>query len=247
MNLASNNNVHSLFTGVLDTLSLAGCTSKKSEPVFLGNFCIAASQSVNKDWNFYSKAWHRSHGPKTTIDDRTLSFTREFRGKLKTVSVPVAAWRGDFLAKAVIELGLAPKKSRYSLRIRLNAAYDAKKLSVKRGYTIYSRTLLGDHVDYVIESPLGMIYHDVYRKRLIKGLHNKIRAQARKLEGLIDWATCKKLGFCTQGIRSFCDDFGFHEDGAYTLREIESAVKKYPRRAVPYQAELLALSKAMMS
>lgn len=215
----------------------------------LGVWNYVASETEDKDWSFYSKAWHRSYGPKiTTI--RHIEFTRLFRGKIKSVAVEPSGWRGDFIVAAAIELGLIkPVVSKYPLRVRLTKFHDATLISNKRGYKIYSRKLAKTHVDYVIESPLGMIYHDVNRANLVKGLHAKIRAASKRIvlpdSKKIDWVVCKSLGFCDAGIKAFCSEFGFNPKSAYLPEIIEKAVRSDMDAAAPFLAELKTLAHAI--
>lgn len=181
------------------------------------------------------------------IDARYVDF-RRLSPRAKTaqhIRVNLSSWAGDWLARAVIEAGLAPKNSKFNLKIRLNQAYDAKLLTVKRGFKIYSRTLLDAHFDYVIVSPLGMTYHDADRQKLISGLRNKTRSQFAKLSGAIDWVMCKKLGFCSEGISSFCSDFGFDVKKSYSPVSVYSAVKQNINKADQYLPELKILAKSI--
>lgn len=219
-----------------DVLKDGGC-------IYLGRWKIEATQAEDRDYNYYSKSWHNSYGPKVTVSCRCLTLTHPKRKRALTYNLK--SWAGNFVAKAVVELGLYPKKTKVALKIRLNKAYDAALIAEKRGYRIYSRTLLGAHVDYAIVSPLGMVYHDKDRGNLVKGLHNKIRSQTRKLQGLVDWKACKKLGFCDEGIKEFCGLFNLKTNAEYTAREIEEAVKKNLAAAAPFIAELRTLAESL--
>lgn len=218
---------------------------KKDGFIKLGIWTIKIHYQEELDWNYYSKAWHRAHGPKRTIYDREIVFSRQFRGKEQKKYINLESFRGNIVENAILAHGLEPKRSKHSLKIRLHKAYDSKLIDEKRGYRIYSRTLLGEHIDYVIQSPLGMVYHDKYRENLVKGLHKKIRHQSRKLKGLIDFKFCKKLGFCDEGIKSFCSIFGFDLKGSYTPEEVENAVKQNLSAASPFVSELRTLANAL--
>ncbi len=213
--------------------------------ITVGPWTIKKSEVVEKDWNYYSKGWHRSHGPKATISDRKLIFTRPWGTGTRRLEYPLKAWSGDFIARAVADLDLGPKNPKMPLTIRLNKAYDAVQVDEKRGYKFYQRTLLGSPVDWVIVSPLGMTYHDIDRAQLVKGLHKKIRQQSRKLKGLVDWSVCRTLGFCKEGIREFCDIFGLDSSGSYTPAEIERAVRQKPESAAPFLSELKTLANSL--
>ncbi len=233
------------YSEALDLLSGAG-RREWSATVKIGKWTVESYQDGEWNNDKYAKSWHRIYGGVFEINTRQLIFTKPHgRGKIKRV-INLSGWRGDFLARAVIEAGLAPKESKYSLKIRINKAFDAKLLYTKRGYKFYSRTILDDHADYVIESPMGMIYHDDDKSKLIAGLHKKIRNQTLKLRGkLIDWKKCKALGFCDSGIKSFCDTFGFSIRGKYTTDQIEHAVRNNINAAAPFVRELKILSEAI--
>lgn len=202
-------------------------------------------ETVEKDWNFYSKAWHRAHGPKVTISNRRVIFTSD-AGEVRTVELN--AWRGDWLARAVVEAGLEPA-TKTPLAVRLNKAYDAVLLAEKRGYRTYQRTLLGQVVDYVIVSPMGVTFHHADRAQLVSGLHQKIRASMRpaSLPGrsMLSLSVVKALGFCDSGIRAFCDTFGLSIKGEYSPREIEARVRADVEAARPFIRELEILSRAI--
>lgn len=205
-------------------------------------------QDEDKSWSTYSKGWHRAHGPKISISNRCVYFRRiGADGKPECRTAHLDAWRGDWLATAVYSVGLAPEKSNIPLSIRLNKSYDAQLVAEKHGYKIYSRTLVGAHIDYVMRSPLGMTYHDADRSKLVSGLHAKIRAGARSYFtcDMIDWSLCKKLGFCDTGIKSFCADFGFDPHGKYNAATIYQTVKAHAERATPYLSELRTLAKSI--
>jgi hypothetical protein len=157
------------------------------------------------------------------------------------------AWRGDWMAAAVVAVGLFPKKAHTTLAIRLNKAYDARLVAEKRGFKFYQRTLLGADFDWVIVSPMGMTFHSKNRSDLIAGLRNKTSAAVLKLPGAtrINWSTVRKLGFCESGIRAFCETFGLNYKGEYHPQEIERVVRADPVAAAPFMNELRTLSNAI--
>ena len=232
---------NTLLNNPLDGLKLDNRESTKSYQ--LGHWEIVASQTVDEDRNYYSKAWHRSYGPKFTVSDRKLTFTRPWGKGKRVLEYPLKAWSGDFISRAIIDLGLAPK-TKQPLSIRLNKSYDAVFVESKMGYDFYRRTLLGTPVDWVIISPLGVTYHDEKRNNLVSGLHKKIKAQSRKLKGLIDYKKCRELGFCEDGIRSFCNTFNLNIKLSYTPDEIAKVVNRDMVSAKPFLPELQTLAKA---
>ncbi len=231
--------------GLLTTLTCSG-ERDASHSVKLGNWVVTTEQYG--DWNNdkYSRSYHRQYGGVFEIDGRTIEFKRPHGKGFIVKHVQLYSWAGDFVARAVIEAGLAPKKPKYSLKIRLNKAYDAKKVCAKRGYVVYSRTLLGGHVDYVIERN-GVVFHAVNSSELFKGLHNKIRKQGLKLKGkLIGFDDCKKLGFCDVGIREFCENLGLDIKKLYAPFEIRALLKNNGHGvADTFSYEISQMSKAI--
>lgn len=226
-----------------EKLTLSG-SKISSFSVNHGKWRIETSQVVDKDWDFYSKSWHKAHGPKITISDRKVTFTKPHGKGFIKKEVELESWAGDFIARAVIDEGLAPK-SDCPLNIRLSMAYDAVLVKSFHGYKIYSRKILGEHQDWVIVSPLGITYHDADRKNLISGLHKKIRNSTKNIFGDIDFKKVRKLGFCKEGILAFCHDFELDIKGIYSADQIYRKVKENFGKAGKYLAELKILANAM--
>lgn len=217
---------------------------EKNAKTKLGIWTIKTSQDVDEDWNYYAKSWHSSHGPKKTISNRKITFTRKHGKGTHSKSLLLDSWSGDYVAKAVIHFNLEPKKSKYPLKLRLNKAFDVKRINTKKGYTFYKRTLLNEIIGYVIVSPDGVIYHDELYKNLVKGLHNKIRNSKRKKEGLVTYNKCRSLGLCKEGIYEFCNVYNLNVKGNYTIKELYKIVKSNIKKAVPFANELKTLAKA---
>lgn len=215
--------------------------------ITLGNWTVTTDQHIDEDWDYYSKGWHRSHGPKISISNRRITLSRPWGRGTQTKSISLTSWAGNYLEKAIVELGLAPKKSKLPLHVRLHKAFDAKLIKTVRGHKIYQRTLLGQPVDYVIVAPFGTTFHADKYSDLIKGLYRKIRSIKGNLKlgnDFVDWKACKKLGFCDAGIKSFCNDFGFNINQSYTCSQIEQKIQQNPSAAAPYLPELKQLAEA---
>lgn len=203
-------------------------------------------EHTEEDWEKYSKAWHRAYGPARTVTGRTVTFARMVGSSKERHVVNLSTWGGDWLARAVVEAGLAPKMPAVPMAIRLHAAYDAVLVDDRHGYQFYRRTLLGAPIDWVAIAPLGTTYHAATKKEALRGLHQKVRSAKLRLSGrLIDWAKCRALGFCESGILAFCETFGLNCRGAYTPEEVEAAVRAKADRATPYLAELRTLASAV--
>jgi hypothetical protein len=205
----------------------------------IGGWTVTAWQEVEKNWKFYSKAWHRAHGPAITVTGRFVRFTSPTGKRTKTVELE--GWRGNWQVKALLAAGLVkPRKGQ--MNIRLNEAFDIKHIESRRGYKLFERTLKGEHVDYCVVSPLGMTYHAASWAECLKGLKQKRRAQERKATATIDWSFCRGLGFCQDGIKEFCSVFGFNLKDSYTPLEVYQAVIANPSAAKPFESELRTLA-----
>jgi len=215
-----------------------------------GKWIITTSQTFLEDWNFYSNSWHRQFGPKVTVRNKKIEFKRKWGKGFQRLEVDLNSWSGDFVAKAVRKLKLEPNKPKFNLKIRLDKAYDAELLGIKRGYKFYQRTLIGIPCDYVIESPSGVIYHDDNYENLTKGLRKKIKKTSQpplkpKRQTIVNWHTCKVLGFCDQGIFAFCSAFDLDSDDDYKVSEIFSRVLNNKELAQPFLAELQTLARSV--
>jgi hypothetical protein len=124
-------------------------------PVTIGGWTAIAWQEEERDYKYYSKAWHRQHGPKVTVTGRFVKFVSPSGRKTKIVKVE--AWRGNWQAKALVDAGLVKAQSG-RMSIRLNQACEIKELGKVRGITIYARSLKGELLDYVAVQS-GKVYH----------------------------------------------------------------------------------------
>jgi hypothetical protein len=223
----------------LDWGFTASSDIEKNNVAVISGWTATAWQEEEKDWSFYSKAWHRSHGSKVTITGRFVRFTSPTGKKVKTVELD--GWRGNWQVRALLAAGLVkPKKGQ--MHARLNEAFDIKIVEKRRGYKLYERTLKGEHVDYCLVSPLGVTYHAESFTECLKGLKQKRRAQQRKAVATISWDFCRGLGFCKEGIKEFCSAFGFSLSEAYTPQEIYEAIASAPAKAAPFESELRTLA-----
>jgi hypothetical protein len=213
-----------------------------SHRVVIGGWSAIAWEEVSKDWDYYSKAWHRQYGPKIYVLGRYVKFTSPSGKKTKTVSLD--SWQGNWQLKALVEAGLVkPRKGQ--MKIRLNQAFDIKSIGKKMGYQFYARLLKGDLLDYCVVSPLGMTFHGSSPIACIKGLKLKqAQIEARKV-AFIDMPFLLQLGFCREGIVEFCSDFGFSVKDQVTPDEVYQKVRLDPRAATPYLNELKLLAKTV--
>jgi hypothetical protein len=220
----------------------AYCQMTDQSGVTIGGWSVKAWEETEASWDYYSKAWHRSHGPKITVVGRFVEFTSE-SGK-QTRKVSLDSWRGNWQLKALLLAKLVtPRKGR--MNIRLNEAVEIKRLGFKMGLTFYSRHVKGELLDYAVESPMGMTYHASTPAECVKGLRLKRAEIERKKTAVIDWKFLRSLGFCEEGIKSFCDLFGFDTNDRVTPQEVYDRVKVNPAKATPFLPELERLAKAV--
>lgn len=211
----------------------------------LGEWYVRSYEDAEKDWNAYSKAWHRSYGPKVTVTARRVIFTRpKGRYGVERREVEVAAWRGHWLLNAAIEAGIV-QPHRGLAHVRLHPAYDAELIRETRGHRLYRRTLAGDFVDFVLVSPLGQTFHAPTVAEAFAGLRSKLEAKAREKVATLTFAYARKLGFCEAGIKEFARAFSLDIRGRYTPDEIAAAVRADPEAAAPYLPELRTLAEAV--
>lgn len=208
----------------------------------IGGWKVIAWQEETQDWNFYSKSWHRSHGPKTTITGRFVKFVSPSGKKIKTVELD--SWRGNWQLKAIVEAGLV-KPQKGQMNIRLNEAFEVKKVGKKHGLTFYVRTLKCEIFDYCVVSPMGMTFHAESPIACVKGLKIKRAALKRRETTTINWSFLKTLGFCDSGIKEFCSVFGFNLKDSVTPDEVYDRVKLNPSAAEPFLSELRTLAQAI--
>ena len=69
---------------------------------------VRTNQDESKDWNRYSRSWHRAHGPAVTVSNRRVEIKRKnpITGEIEDRSVPVDDWRGKRIEEAVLNSGI---------------------------------------------------------------------------------------------------------------------------------------------
>ena len=95
---------HSFFNNLLELATdNYKDAQENNKPFKVGEYIFKACESVDKDWNYYSKAWHNAHGPKITTDrwlERYKLDPKRLDG-MEAVKIPVDGWRGDWMKLAV--------------------------------------------------------------------------------------------------------------------------------------------------
>ena len=208
----------------------------------VGPWIIYAAQETEESWNTYSRSWHVHHGPKVTVIGRTACI-RRYHGGIDTVEQrdqPVSSWRGHWALDALISAGVVqPTTCRGTERkIQGHPAFALDKLHACGTVAIYARTLAGDRYDYAAVRE-GVIARGDSPRAAMAALR---RALAPKP---ITWDFAVSLGFCPEGIREFCRDFGLQPTRAYSWDNIRAAIDRRPGYQVRYLSDLGRLAKAL--
>jgi len=229
--------------------AIIACTFDNSSKIILGGFLFSQTEKESEDWNYYSKAWHRAHGPKRTTSDRKISiynYNGRAKEKLQVAAViEFAGWRGNVLLHAIKESGLfAAPESKAPLSVRLDKFYDAKLIRTIGHINIFERTLLESHVDFCAVLN-GVTFHADTIRAAVGGVHTKIKAASKKRNSPINLKLCKELGFCDTGIKEFCNVFCIDIHGSYSPAEIENMVSANVGLAAPFESELRVVAKTL--
>lgn len=242
MKLSSKTATATSFASMTWGYSSTPSEKQQQNPVTIGGWTAIAWQEEELDWKFYSKAWHRAHGPKRTVTGRFVKFTSPSGKKVKIVELD--DWRGNWQMKALLEAGLV-KTQKGAMNIRLNAACEIKCIGKKMGITFYARSLKGELLDYCAVTALGMTFHAESPAACIRGLKVKQSQIERKQVAVINWSFLRGLGFCQEGIKEFCSLFGFDLKDSVTPQEIYDRVISNKSAASPFLPELKKLAEAV--
>lgn len=63
------------------------------------NYIVLIKTEISKNWNYYSKTWHRQHGPRIIVERRCIELIHK-SGKTKIV-IEVDSFRGLWLLNAI--------------------------------------------------------------------------------------------------------------------------------------------------
>lgn len=241
-------NINSIIKGA-DSQAIIGADFDTSTKLIIGGFLFVQTELEIEDWHYYSKAWHRAHGPKRSTSDRKITIYKyNGRAKQKLQEADVvkfSGWRGNLLLQTIKQSSLfvAPE-SKIPLSVRLDKFYDASLVRSIGHIKIYARTLLDLHVDYCAALN-GITFHANTIRAAVRGVHVKIKAAAKKRNSLINLKLCKELGFCDAGIKQFCNVFSIDINSDYTPSEIETIVKANLAQAAPFESELRTVAKTL--
>jgi hypothetical protein len=183
---------------------------------------VSVHEDVSEDWHYYSKAWHRQHGPKTTVERRYI-LIESVDGSRETVDVP--AFRGNYLLSA-LAAHLALPKVKMTVGLASVQLYEYAQVELKHRVgdaRIYTRTFAGTLLDYVVVAK-GKTYHAETVAQAVAGWRNKERQRIEHESELLTYDVARtRYGFCHVGISDFCEVNGLDIEASYTRQQVRDA------------------------
>lgn len=205
-----------------------------------GEYYITVTQEESEDWEAYSKAWHRAHGPKRTIESRDINFYKD--GK-KESSVSVNSFAGNYLINTIVSKFNLPKikVSKELKKVQLIDQASVILIRTILSTKIYKRTLAGTDLDFCAVHE-GETFHAETISNAIQGLQKKIKAEKYFEKEIISKEDGFKLGFCESGMKSFCEDNNLDYGGEYSRKDLRNiAVSNRNINCQKYSFELKKL------
>lgn len=214
----------------------------------VGKWWVSSKEDGQWNNDRYSKSWHRQNGGVWEVESRTV-LIRRYDAEKKVVikrDKEVSGWRGNWALQACQAAGiLRPKKIPSRLKsVQLNPLFGVRKVRQLGSMEVFERTLAGEHYDFCLLWH-GLTFHADSQRVAVQGLRQKMADVERKRNALINFRFCRSLGFCEEGIRQFCADFGLDPKGAYSPDEIRAAVERDRSAAGIYTGELRKLADAV--
>ncbi|MDQ3802513.1 MAG: hypothetical protein M3416_01460 [Acidobacteriota bacterium] len=213
----------------------------------VGEWLVRSNEDEETDWNAYSKAWHRAHGPKRTITNRRVEIRRVSEsGEVERRDVALDGFRGNWLLNSLVEAGVVEaRKIPTRLRsVQLHEAFEVERVRQIGEVEIYRRTLAGDAYDFCAVWH-GLTFHAATTREALKGLRGKLAEAERAEHAAINFKLARTLGFCEDGIRQFCRDFDLDIKESYTPDEIRAALRANASDVGKYESELTKLAAAV--
>lgn len=221
----------------------------KYDNVLMYPYSFVPHEFVDTDWNAYSKAWHRAHGPKRTVESREVCVYQYGKGKIKTVELP--KWKPGFMVEVVAQvLGLQKPKVEKSLRkFQVSPWVDVKRSVKRNGIQFYNLTM-GKYTVGVVayDEQHDLHYHAETKESALDGLTKKIAKmdadeQRVATEGnavLTANLAHNRWGFCYPGMTEFANAIGFDVDASYTVGQLREAVSLLKDKSIvrKYHREL---------
>lgn len=227
-----------------------------------GSLIIEPVEEIREDRDYYSKSWHRKHGPKVTVEGRYVRLCRIdiWTGRLEEVSrtdeFVESGFRGDWLLSSAARLlssrlphgvSVAPrwqKEGGRSLRrVQLHERCRVEKVREIGNVRVYCRTLAGLDVDYcaTLVNERGTVedtFHAEDDQSAIQGLRIKRQkaaeeTRAKKKGELITRRMLRKeLGFCSAGIEGAASALGVSAKESITADALAERVYATPPRRI---------------
>lgn len=224
-------------------------TATKDDNVLLYPYSFVPHEEVDEDWECYSKAWHRAHGPKRTVTDREVRVYKWGKGLIQMIEL--SKWKPGFMVEVVAQvLGLQQPKVEKSLRKFQPSPWVDVKRSVKRNGIQFYNLTMGKYTVGVVayDESCDIHYHGETKETALDGLRKKKEKldsdkQRWAMEGsaLLNASEAHdRWGFCWPGMTEFANAIGFDVDGSYTVAQLRNAVNHLSDRRIlgKYRREL---------
>ena len=151
-------------------------------------------------------------------------------GKEVVFSKVLKTYSGNFVLNVIEEhLGLKLKKIDVCTELKpvqLNPKMEVVETaeSGAPGFRTFQRLFAGTLYDYCVLRN-GITYHGPSIERCVTGWKKK-KALSKTGAKIINMKTCMNLGFCSAGVRSFCDSNGIDRHKDYTVEELKKIVRE---------------------
>ena len=148
-------------------------------------------------------------------------------GKGIVFSKILKTYSGHFILNAIEEYFGKVKKIKVAetlKSVQLNPKMDVLELSPKRGFRRFQRLFAHNHYDYCVLKD-KITYHAASIE-VCEVRWEKKKELSMAGAKIINMKVLRTLGFCPDGIRSFCASNGIDSHGDYTVRELKIIVNK---------------------
>jgi predicted transcriptional regulator with HTH domain len=214
----------------------------------VGPYAMKAVEEVSEDWEAYSKAWHRTHGPKKTVDRRYIIVNKG--GKLYK-EIDLNSWAGDWQYRVLRDvLSLQVVRVSTDLRkVQLKPCFGVRKAIKRNGVQYYHIT--AGHYDIAlcgVDTATGMEYHADTIEEVNTGLSRKLEAVKVEEQKLDKTYTAielhERFGFCNAGMRDFADACNIDFNGTYSVRQLIAATQEAKDKNIlrKYRTELKTIN-----
>jgi len=185
----------------------------------INGYYITVTQSESEDWEAYSKGWHKSHGPKRTINSREVNFYKD--GKFN-FQIDLKSFAGNYLIDAIIDV-LKLEKVKANSKIQLNKYFSISLVRKVLNVEIYERKLADAHIDFCAFYN-NETFHASTMAGTVSGLQKKLKANIYFDREKINKEVGYQLGFCETGMKEFCTDNDLDFDGTYSRKDLRNIV-----------------------